>query len=146
MSAGAFTSLTPVLIVDAIEPSLPFWVDRLGFERTVEVPEGEVLGFVILQKGDVLVMLQTRASLAADAPALLPKGFAPANLFVMVEDLAAVERALEGLDPVLPRRRTFYGMDEIGFREPGGHVVVFARPVGEEGQAREAPESGERRR
>jgi hypothetical protein len=133
MSAGAFTSLTPVLIVDAIEPSLPFWVDRLGFERTVEVPEGEVLGFVILQKGDVLVMLQTRASLAADAPALLPKGFAPVNLFVMVEDLNAVERALDGLDPVLPRRRTFYGMDEIGFREPGGHVVVFARPVGEEG-------------
>ena len=132
MSAGAFTSLTPVLIVDAIEPSLPFWVDRLGFERTVEVPEGEVLGFVILQKGDVLVMLQTRASLAADAPALLPKGFAPTNLFVMVEDLDAVERALDGLDPVLPRRRTFYGMDEIGFREPGGHVVVFARPVGEE--------------
>ena len=132
MSAGAFTSLTPVLIVDAIEPSLPFWVDRLGFERTVEVPEGEVLGFVILQKGDVLVMLQTRASLAADAPALLPMGFAPVNLFVMVEDLDAVERALDGLDPVLPRRRTFYGMDEIGFREPGGHVVVFARPVGEE--------------
>ena len=131
MSAGAFTSLTPVLIVDAIEPSLPFWVDRLGFERTVEVPEGEVLGFVILQKGDVLVMLQTRASLAADAPALLPKGFAPTNLFVMVEDLDAVERARDGQDPVLPRRRTFYGMDEIGFREPGGHVVVFARPVGE---------------
>ena len=41
--------LTPVLVVDAIEPCLSFWVDRLGFEKTVEVPEGnariEVLGF-----------------------------------------------------------------------------------------------------
>jgi hypothetical protein len=29
---------TPVLIVDAIEPSLPFWQERLGLERPVEVP------------------------------------------------------------------------------------------------------------
>jgi hypothetical protein len=30
---------------------------------------------------------------------------------------------------VLPRRRTFYGMDEIGVAEAGGHTVVFAQPV-----------------
>jgi len=32
--------LTPILLVKEIEPSLPFWVDRLGFKKTVEVPEG----------------------------------------------------------------------------------------------------------
>jgi len=46
-----------------------------------------------------------------------------------VADLAEIERALEGLALLLPRRRTFYGMDEIGVKEPGGHVVVFAQPV-----------------
>jgi len=29
--------LTPNLIVDAIEPCLPFWVSRLGFEKTVDL-------------------------------------------------------------------------------------------------------------
>jgi hypothetical protein len=29
----------------------------------------------------------------------------------------------------LPRRRTFYGMDEIGVAEAGGHTVVFAQQV-----------------
>ena len=62
--------LTPNLIVDKIEDSLPFWVQRLGFEKTVEVPAGERLGFVILQRGDVELMLQSRASLAKDVPAI----------------------------------------------------------------------------
>ena len=35
-----FRKATPVMIVERIEPVLPFWVDRLGFTRTVEVPEG----------------------------------------------------------------------------------------------------------
>jgi hypothetical protein len=30
--------LTPILTVEAIEPSLPFWVDALGFTKTVDVP------------------------------------------------------------------------------------------------------------
>ncbi len=32
--------VTPVLIVDAIEPVLPFWA-RLGVAKTVEVPDGD---------------------------------------------------------------------------------------------------------
>ena len=31
--------ITPVLIVEEIEKSLPFWIDRMGFAKTVEVPE-----------------------------------------------------------------------------------------------------------
>jgi hypothetical protein len=33
--------LTPVLIVDEIEKSLLFWVDRIGFTKTAEMPEGD---------------------------------------------------------------------------------------------------------
>ena len=28
---------------------------------------------------------------------------------------------------LLPRRTTFYGATEVGYREPGGHVVTFAQ-------------------
>ena len=126
MSAGV-RKVTPVLVVDAIEPALPFWVDRMGFEKTVELPEGDALGFVILVKDGVEIMYQTRASLRSDVPSLAD---APAatSLFIEVSDIEAVAHAVQGLEVVVPRRKTFYGMDEIGVREPGGHVVIFAQP------------------
>jgi len=43
--------ITAVLYVDEIELSLAFWVDRLGFRKTVEVPDGSKLGFAALQHG-----------------------------------------------------------------------------------------------
>ena len=63
--------ITPILIVDEIEPSLNFWVAKLGFEKTVEVPEGDKLGFVILQKEGAEVMLQSRPA-SARTPAQPP--------------------------------------------------------------------------
>ena len=41
-----------------------------------------------------------------------------------------IERRISGLPLVLPRRRTFYGMDEVGIAEAGGHTVVFAQRAG----------------
>ena len=122
-------SLTPVLQVDHIEPVLPFWVDRLGFTLVAQVPHDDAIGFVILQRDGVELMYQTRASVAADVPAALTPGSAghSVGLYFDVDDLDAVAHALADLEPVVPRRRTFYGADEIGWREPGGHVVLFAR-------------------
>jgi uncharacterized glyoxalase superfamily protein PhnB len=119
--------LTPILFVDAIEPSLPFWIERLGFEKTAEVPHGDRLGFVILQQGALEVMLQTWASIEGDAPHLAraPRGSSHA-LYLDVEDFADTVQRLEGCDVVVPPRKTFYGADEIWVREPGGHLVGFA--------------------
>jgi uncharacterized glyoxalase superfamily protein PhnB len=119
---------TPVLFVDAIEPSLPFWQERLGFARPVEVPDGDRLGFVILLNGTVEVMYQTAALLHKDADAHAvafdgDKTF----LFVEVDDIDAIAVALQGFEIVMPRRETFYGSTEIGYREPGGHFVTFAQ-------------------
>jgi hypothetical protein len=122
--------LTPVIMVEAIEPCLPFW-ERLGFTKTAEVPEGDRLGFVILVKDAVEVMYQTHESVEKDAAGMVPRAHGHgAGFFIEVSDVESVERALKGVDVVVPRRKTFYGMDEIGVREPGGHVVMFAQPVG----------------
>ena len=122
--------LTPVIMVEAIEPCLPFW-ERLGFTKTAEVPEGDRLGFVILVKDTVEVMYQTHESVEKDAAGMVPRAHGHgAGFFIEVSDVESVERALKGVDIVVPRRKTFYGMDEIGVREPGGHVVMFAQPVG----------------
>jgi uncharacterized glyoxalase superfamily protein PhnB len=122
--------LTPVLIVDAVEPSAAFWRERLGFEQHIEVPHGDALGFVGLQRDGAELMYQSRDSVADDIPSIAADAYRTA-LFIEVEDLDAIERAMEGVERLFPRRTTFYGMAEIGVREPGGNVVIFAQRVGD---------------
>ena len=127
-SGVSIRKLSPVLIVEAVEPCLAFWTERLGFAVTAQVPHEDRLGFAILEKDGIEVMYQSRASAAADVPALAD-GAPGTALFLEVSDVEAVERALVGAEIVVPRRKTFYGMDEIGAREPGGTIVMFAQPV-----------------
>ena len=117
--------LTPVLIVDAIEPCLSFWTEQLGFEKTVEVPEGSALGFVILTKDDVEIMYQSRASVRKDIPSLAELPWS-STLYIEVAELDPVIGQLEGAEIVVSRRKTSYGADEIFVREPGGNIIGFA--------------------
>ncbi len=116
---------TPILRVETIEPSLSFWVDQLGFTKVTEVREGEVLGFVILRLGHIEVMLQSRANLAKDIPDLAKGEFEGALLYVGTTDLDEIEKKLDGVQVIVPRRQTFYGATEIWVRAPGGYVVGF---------------------
>ena len=118
--------ITPVLIVERIETSLPFWCDRLGFTRQTEVPHGDALGFVILVSGGVELMLQSRASVAGDVPAMAGESHRSA-LFIEVADLAPIRKATEGLAALFEERTTFYGAREIGVRDPEGNAVLFAQ-------------------
>jgi uncharacterized glyoxalase superfamily protein PhnB len=118
--------LTPVLYVEEIEPCLDFWF-RLGFEKTAEVPEGDRLGFAILKKDDVEIMYQTRASVGNDIPVLKDAPGKGSFLYIEVDDVDEIDRLLAGTDYVTPRRKTFYGADEVIVREPAGNVIAFAQ-------------------
>lgn len=121
--------MTPILTVEAIESSLPFWMEGLGFEKTAEVPDGDRLGFVSLEKGGIELMLQTRSSVAADLPQLAEEFMrGPSVLFLEIDSLEGLEEKLLGLGATVarPRRQTSYGADEVFLRSPGGHVVGLA--------------------
>ena len=123
--------VTAVLLVKEIEPAIPFWVDRLGFTKTVEVPEGNKLGFVAFQKGAAEVMYQTYASVEKDAPSSMSAeaGKGPTYLYMEVDNLDAVLAAMKDVKIVMPVRTAFYGMREFGVQDPGGHFITFAQPV-----------------
>jgi len=124
--------LTPIIVTETLEPCLPFWTERLGFEVTVTVPHEDKLGFAILKKDGVEIMYQSLASVAADVPAVAEElgGGSASVLFIEVGSVDEVERALGAdVDVVVPRRRTFYGMDEIFVRAPCGTLVGFAAQV-----------------
>lgn len=118
--------LSPVLYVEQIEPCLEFW-KRFGFEVTAEVPQGDQLGFVILAKDGIEVMYQSRESVAEDIPALGSAPMRGSFLFIEVDDLDTIDRAVADSERVVPRRQTFYGSDEVILREPAGNVVTFAK-------------------
>jgi len=119
--------VTPVLLVEEIEKSLPFWVDRMGWLKTVEVPDGEKLGFAILVNVTAELMLQTFASAAKDEPQFVNgPGRHQSSLFIEVTDWPDTLERLEGYEIAMPERVTFYGMREVGVFEPNGHVVIFA--------------------
>ena len=123
--------ITPVLLVSEIEPLIPFWVGRLGFAKTIEVPDGNKLAFVTFQKGSAEVMYQTYSSVEKDAPKEVSAtaGKGPTYLYMEVDNFDAVLAAMTGVKMVMPVRTAFYGMKEFSVQDPGGHFITFAQPV-----------------
>ncbi|MEO6418925.1 MAG: hypothetical protein ABIP39_05935 [Polyangiaceae bacterium] len=118
--------ITQLLVVDAIEPVLPMWKDALGFAVLVEVPEGDRLGFALLMRDDQQIMLQTKASLVKDIPAVA--ALDPESLsYLDVDSLDDAAAAMKGAEVLVPRRTTFYGAHEIFYRLASGHVVAVAQ-------------------
>ena len=127
----SLTALAPVMIVEAVEPSVEFWTTRLGFtsENLIPGPDGKLI-FASVKKDGVEIMYQSRASVVAEDPSygVEVKG-RTAALFIMLpsmRDLDVVERAVKGAPIAKQRHETFYGTTEFYIREPGGNVVGFS--------------------
>ena len=119
--------ITAVLLVEEVEPCVKFWVERLGFEKTAEVPDGGKVAFAMLQKGGVEVMYQTYASVENDPHAGPQARKGPTFLYIEVDDLAQAMAATAGAEMVMPERTTFYGSREFGVKDPAGHFLTFAQ-------------------
>lgn len=129
MKTVSVKKVTPILFAQEIEPCIKFWTERMGFEKTVEVPEGNKIGFVILQKNGMEIMYQSFASVDKDNPSTgqaVRKG--PAFLYIEVDDLDALIAGVKGAEVIMPVRTTFYGAKEIGVKDPVGHYLIFAQP------------------
>ena len=109
---------TPILVVDAIEPCLPFWTGPMGYEKQVEVPHEGKIGFVLLTRDDRELMMQTRASVAADLPAL--KLDVTCVLYFDVPSLDQALAEAKGATVLVPPRETFYGAREAFLRDASG--------------------------
>jgi uncharacterized glyoxalase superfamily protein PhnB len=120
--------ITAILFVEQVDPCVQFWVERFGFEKAAEVPDGNQLAFAMLQKANVELMYQSYASADQDVGAIsqaVRKG--PTFLYLEVDNLDETIAALKNAEVVMPKRTTFYGSTEIGIRDPAGHFITFAQ-------------------
>jgi|SRR5579864_1692323 len=128
MKPVAVKKISPILFAEELEPCIQFWTEQLGFQKTVEVPEGNKIGFVILEKNGLELMYQSFASVDKDNAATgaeVRKG--PTFLYIEVVDIDAALAAIKGAEIVMPMRTTFYQAKEFGIKDPVGHYLIFAQ-------------------
>jgi lactoylglutathione lyase len=118
--------LTPNLYTDDVESCVKFWVERMHFEKTVEVPDEGRIAFAALQSGGIEVMYGTWASLEKEPGVTGSFQRGTGFLFIEVDDLDAVLDAMKGVPVVLPVHKTFYGATEFTVKDPAGHLITFA--------------------
>ena len=120
---------TPILHVKAVEPGVKFWNERFGFKTTIQVPEGDHVGFAAIDNGSVELMYQTYEGMKGDPASPLASAAeqGPSFIFMEVPDINAVVKALDGAEIVQGIHDTPYGAKEVVAKEPGGHFVIFSQ-------------------
>jgi len=126
-----FKKLTPNLLVSNVERSLAFYVDTLGFERGMTVPDASPFVFASVTSGSVEVFFNDAATAVNDLPVFIGKPIgATGTLFIDVEGVDALhDRLKPRVKIVMPIVTQFYGMREFAFEDPDGYVITFAERV-----------------
>ena len=136
--------IVPNLMVSDMARAVAFWRDALGFSVALTVDaaretrfgpdaDPETAVFAILDGAGGQLMLQTEASLAQDLPAGFSGGLPDRpGVAVYLRDLPPDEIAARlPAGAILKGPETsWYGMREVYFRDPDGHVICVAAAEG----------------
>src|SRR3954470_21072942 len=128
----AFKKLTPNLIVASVERSLAFYVDVLGFERGMTVPEQSPFVFAAVTSGAVEIFVNDAATAIKEYPSFGGKPLgATATMFIEMDDsVDALHDRIKGRVRVtMPLVTQFYGMREFAIEDPDGYVITFAQRI-----------------
>jgi len=123
-----FTKLTPNLLVASVERSLAFYVDTLGFERGMTVPDASPFAFAAVTSGAVEIFFNDAAGAVKEYPGFAGKPIgATGTLFIEMEGVDALhDRLAPTVKILMPIVTQFYGMREFAIADPDGYVITFA--------------------
>jgi lactoylglutathione lyase len=128
-----FKKLTPNLLVASVERSLAFYVNTLGFERGMTVPDASPFVFASVTSGPVEIFFNDAATAVKEYPAFGGKPIgATGTLFIEVDGVDVLHDRLKStVKIVMPLVTQFYGMREFAIDDPDGYVITFAERVSE---------------
>ena len=134
-----FKKITANLMVDNMDETLDLFQQVLGFDLVLGVPENseqivtarggdKPLGFAIIRRDDVDLMLQSRQSLSKELPQFADRPLgASATLYIEVADVRKLYEEIKGKVTIIKDlHTTFYGMQEFYMRDGNGYVLTFA--------------------
>ena len=129
-----FTRLTPNLLVADVERSLSFYVDVLGFERGMTVPEQSPFVFAAVTSGAIEIFFNNAATAVKEMPAFAGKPLgASGTMFIEMEGAESVDafhdRIKSRVTVTMPLVTQFYGMREFAIADPDGYVITFAQRI-----------------
>ncbi|MBX7181720.1 MAG: VOC family protein [Bacteroidia bacterium] len=120
-------SLSPNLFVKDINSSISFY-KKLGFTILNQVPETDVPVWVMLQCGQVIVMLQSMESLGEDMPEINRGKGGALVLYIQIKGIRSFFENLQSQQVKILKglEKTFYGATEFTIADPDGFVLTFA--------------------
>jgi len=134
-----YKKITANLMVGSVNETLDFYEQTLGFGLVMAVPENSqqivttrdvdtAVGFAILRRDDVELMIQSRKSLARELPVSGGEAAGvPFTLYIQVADAGELFNSIRGkVTVVKDLHTTFYGAHEFWIRDHDGHILTFA--------------------
>lgn len=134
-----FSKITANLMVGNVNETLDFYERVLGFALVMGVPEDSQqivttrdgstpLGFAIIKRDEVELMLQSQKSLSAELPEFRKRPVGGAvTLYCQVANVRELYERIKGQVTILKDlHTTFYGAEEFCIRDTTGYVLTFA--------------------
>ena len=123
-----FSKLTPNLLVANVERSVSFYVDVLGFERGMTVPEQSPFVFAAVTSGAIEVFFNDAATAVKEYPAFAGKPIgATGTMFIELEGVDALHDRLKSRVAIaMPLITQWYGLKEFAIADPDGYLITFA--------------------
>lgn len=124
-----YETVTTNIMVKNVKETIAFYVEKLGFQKVLSVPEsGDVLNFAILVKDKISIMLQEQHNLIEEYPALNTEEIKPTfTLFITVSDVAALYEELKDKVTLAKElHKTFYGKDEFAVFDNNGNILTIS--------------------
>jgi len=134
-----YKKITTNIIVSSVNETIDFYGEVLGFSLVMAVPEDSQqivttrdvatpLGFAIIKRDDVELMIQSRKSLVKELPSLADSPVGTSfTLYIQVDDLEALFNCIKGkVDIIEDLHLTFYGAQEFCIRDRSGYILTFA--------------------
>ena len=111
-----------------LERTRDFYVNTLGFERAMTVPDESPFAFASVTGGPVEIFFNDAAGAVKEYPGFAGRPIgATGTLFIEVTGIDALHDRLQPVvKMVMPIETKFYGMREFAIEDPDGYVITFA--------------------
>ena len=121
-------SLTPNLMVQNVNDTVHYYQENLGFTLLETVPKEGPLDWAMLKRNEVVIMFQSKRSMAKDLPRFEKQN--PGGGFTLYVKMEGVHELyyelLETAEIISEIEDTFYGTTEFSITDPNGYVITFS--------------------